>query len=72
MSKYSAEASSAQIGIIIAAIGALQVLLEPYRNDQVITKKLFGVFSISITWGELLDVLVANFGQKPTDAPPAV
>lgn len=61
-SNYAKTVSSAELSIIRSALAILVQVLGPYRGDVVISKKLFGFFSINVTIGDILDFLVNNFG----------
>lgn len=70
MTEYSQAVSSLDRPVIAAGIAALARALAPYRDQQIITKKLFGVLSISITIGQVLDWLTSNFTEAPAATPP--
>jgi hypothetical protein len=72
-SNYTAGASSLDRSMIAAGVAILARLLEPYRADPIISKRILGLFTLSITIGQVLDWLTANFGQPvqpPASADP--
>jgi len=68
-SEYTRNLSSVDRMSLSAAIVLLESVLAPYRSVHIIERKLW-VFSLSITIGEVLDWLDANFGPRSVPGAP--
>ena len=64
---YATKLNTIDRNLVASAVQILAKMLEPYRNDAIISKSLFGLFTLRITIGQVLDWLVANFGQTPSE-----
>jgi hypothetical protein len=67
---YAAGMSQTELTIIKSGIALLVSALTPYRDHPVISRKLFGIITLSFTIGDMLDFLVNNFGASASKASP--